>query len=254
MKKYVNGFCMSLSMFSKIPLPFHVWDKKYASLVVTSFPLVGLVIGGIWWAVGLLLLWLAVPLMVTAAIMTLMPFFVAGFIHLDGYMDTSDALLSYRPLEDRLLILKDSNIGAFAAVMLGILFVLQFAAMYTVIESGKYLALLVVISVVSRCCAALSMLVLRHIPQSNFSSMLTGDIKAVHKIFIVLLAVATSIAAISYAGLPGLITLCAVILGFMLAIRAVFKSFKGISGDLLGYSLVICELCGLITLAILQSR
>ena len=250
--KFIRGFYMALGMFCAIPLPFHIWDEKLTAVMVASFPLVGLLLGAIWWGVGLLLLVPSFPLVMVAAIMTVVPFFTAGFIHLDGYMDTSDARLSYRPLEDKLRILKDPNVGAFAVVMLAVLFLLQFAAMHAIVDSGRFLALLVVISVVSRACSAFSIFTLRHMPVSNYGAMLGQGVGSGSKIFIIAIAAAAIALSFVYAGVHGLIVCAAVILGFAVAIRIVYKDFGGISGDLLGYSLVISEVCGLIALALLQ--
>jgi len=243
---------MALGMFCAIPLPFHLWDKKLTAIMVVSFPLVGVVIGAIWWAAALLLTSFNFPLMLGAAILTVTPFFIAGFIHLDGYMDTSDARLSYRPLEDRLRILKDPNVGAFAVVMLVILILTQFAAVYTILESGRFLALLVTICVISRCCSSLSIFILRHLSISNYSAMLGQNIGTGNRIFVILILLVTIALSYLYAGFFGLIVSAAVVLGYGMAIRIVYKDFKGISGDLLGYALVIAEVCGLIALALLQ--
>ena len=243
---------MALGMFCGIPLPFHIWDEKLTSIMVVSFPLVGLVIGSLWWGIGLLLTAPSLPTMMVAAILTLVPFFIAGFIHLDGYMDTSDALLSRRPLEDKLRILKDPNVGAFAVVMLVILLLLQFAAIYTVVESGRYLALLISICVISRACSALSIFILRHMPISNYGAMLSQNVGVGHRIFILLFGAIAIALSYFYAGVIGIIVPVAVILGFALSMRVVYREFKGVSGDLLGYSLVIGELSGLVTLALLQ--
>ena len=247
--KYLKGFYMSLGMFSRIPQPFPFWDEKYTALMVAALPLVGAVIGGLWWLVAMLLTAIGLPLMLAAALLTLAPFFIAGFIHLDGYMDTSDALLSYRPLEDRLRILKDPNVGAFSVVMLGALFLLQFAAVYSLMESGSFFALLITISVISRCCSALSILVLRHMPQSNYAAMLSQNKSATQVVFIIVIALAAAGLSYLYAGIIGLIAVAAVALGYSAAMAVVYKNFKGISGDLLGYSMVIAELCGLIAVA-----
>ena len=251
--KYIKGFYMSLGMFCAIPLPYHFWDEKYAALMVASIPLIGIIVGVLWWLATVLLMGVGTPLMMTAAILTLVPFYIAGFIHLDGYMDTSDALLSYRPLEDKLRILKDPHVGSFAVVMLAILFLLQFAAIYTIAESGRFLALLIAVPVISRCCSALSILTLHHMPQSNYVSMLAQNIGTSHKIFVILVAVAAVAFSFMYARSIGLIVSAAVIFGHAGAMTKAFKGFKGISGDLLGYSLVIGELCGLIALALLQN-
>jgi len=250
--RFIRGFYMALGMFCGIPLPFHIWDEKLTAVMVASLPLVGLVIGGIWWGVGLILLAPNFPLMIVAAIMTVVPFFTAGFIHLDGYMDTSDARLSRRPLEDKLRILKDPNVGAFAVVMLVILFLLQFAAIYSIVESGRFLALLIAVCVLSRACAAFSILALRHMSASNYSAMLGQNAGTGNKIFIIFTAAGAIVLSYVYAGTFGLIVSGAVVVGYGVAIRIVYKDFNGISGDLLGYAIVIGEVCGLIALALLQ--
>lgn len=42
---------------------------------------------------------------------------VTGGIHLDGLLDTADALSSYKTKEEKLEILKDSHAGAFAIII-----------------------------------------------------------------------------------------------------------------------------------------
>ena len=243
---------MALGMFTGIPLPFHVWDEKLTAIMVVSFPLVGAVIGALWWGASALLLMPSFPLVMVAALLTVAPFFIAGFIHLDGYMDTSDALLSRRPLEDKLRILKDPTVGAFAVVMLGILFILQFAAMYTIADGKRFLALFIAICIVSRCCSAFAIVALRHMPISNYAAILGKNIGAIHKIAVVSIAFCAAGLSFLYAGFYGLIVCAAVVLGYTLAIRVVYRDFKGVSGDLLGYALVASELFGLIALALLQ--
>jgi len=243
---------MALGMFIGIPLPFHIWDEKLTSIMVVSFPLVGVVIGAIWWGASVLLLMPTFPLVIVAALLTVAPFFIAGFIHLDGYMDTSDALLSRRPLEDKLRILKDPLVGAFAVVMVVILFLLQFAAMYTVVDGGRFLALLIVICVISRCCSAFAIFVMRHMPISNYIALLGKNINMSNKVAIVIIAISAIGFSFLYAGVYGLVVCGAVVFGYAWAMRVVYRDFKGISGDLLGYALVISEVFGLIALALLQ--
>ena len=245
---------MSLGMFSAIPLPFHIWNEKHTSIMITAFPLVGLIVGTVWWLASMLLFSLNVSVMLTAATLALIPFFIAGFIHLDGYMDTSDALLSYRSTEEKIRILKDPNVGAFAVVMLGILFVTQFAAMYTIAEGREYFALVIAITVVSRCCSALYVFSLPHIPGSNYAPLITQGINKAHRVFVAMAAISAFAFSFRYAGYAGVIVLAVVVIGYSLGILKAYRGFKGISGDLLGFALVIGELCGLIALAVIQGR
>ena len=49
-------------------------------------------------------------------VLVLVPVVITGGIHVDGLLDTSDALSSWRDREKRLEILKDSHAGAFAVI------------------------------------------------------------------------------------------------------------------------------------------
>ena len=55
-------------------------------------------------------------------LLVLIPIFITGGIHLDGFLDTQDALSSYQPMERRLEILKDSHAGAFAIISCSVYF------------------------------------------------------------------------------------------------------------------------------------
>jgi len=247
-----EGFYMALGMFTAIPMPFHFWNEKRTSMMITVYPLVGVIVGGLWWLASRLLFTLSISHMLTATTLTVVPFFVVGFIHQDGYMDTSDALLSYRPLKDKLRILKDPNVGAFAVVMLVILLIMQFGAVYTIAEGRQYLLLVIPVMVVSRCCSALCIFMLSHNPGSKYAPLLVKGIGWGHKMFVLLIAMVAMVLSFVYAGVVGMIVLGAVLIGYFLAMLKVYRGFKGVSGDLLGFALVISECSGLIALAIMQ--
>lgn len=98
---------------------------KYA---LCFFPWVGLAVG----AVSAVLFWLLQQIgagsMLRAAVLTAVPVLVTGGIHLDGYLDTMDALSSWREKQRRLEILKDPHAGAFAIIMGCLYFVLYAGA------------------------------------------------------------------------------------------------------------------------------
>jgi len=241
---------MSFGMFCAIPQPFHLWDARSVNLVLPCLPLVGLLIGVLWWGIAKLLMLSGIHIMLASAVVALVPFFASGFLHLDGYMDTSDAVLSCRPLEDKLRILKDPHTGAFAAIMLAALFVLQFAATYAVIEKGVHLTHLVSIPILSRCCAALSILCLKPLSQSSYANMFRQNTKRIHKIFIQVIAILGISFSYFFSQACGLIVAIAVVAGFTGAIAWTYRTLKGVSGDSAGFAIVIGELCGLIAMAV----
>ncbi|MCL1982077.1 MAG: adenosylcobinamide-GDP ribazoletransferase [Clostridiales bacterium] len=249
MKRCAKGFLLSLCMFSALPLPTRTWDDACKDLALPCLPLVGGLVGAMWWAIAELLKLSGAHTALAAAALALFPFFATGFLHLDGYMDTSDAMLSRRPLEEKLRILKDPHVGAFAAIMLAALFTLQFAACWAVTEKGSHLALLVVVAVVSRCCCSISVLCLSAMPSSSYANMFKQGTGTAHKVFVAVLAVPTVAAACLYAGACGLAVALSAILGYAAAISWTVREFKGISGDLSGFAIVISEICGLTVLA-----
>ena len=94
MKKLFRAFLMCLSMFSVIPIPGSVWDEAARPLMTLFLPVVGLVIGGIWTLLAYLTRLMELPKLVAAAILCAYPFLVTGGIHLDGYLDVTDAVKS----------------------------------------------------------------------------------------------------------------------------------------------------------------
>jgi adenosylcobinamide-GDP ribazoletransferase len=188
--------------------------------------------------------------MLASAVTVIIPFLAAGCLHLDGFMDTTDAVLSRRPLEEKRRILKDPHTGAFAVIMLAVLFIMQFAAVFVIIEKGRYFILLITIPVISRCCAALSILCLKTMPQSGYANMFRQNTGMWHKIAIIFTAILVISLSGFFALTTGLIAAVSAVAGFTGALAWAYKNMQGVSGDLAGFALVIGELCGLIAMAV----
>ena len=85
---------MSWGMFLAIPCPCRIWDEKARPHMVACLPLTGGVVGLVWAAMAWLLQRLGCPAPLRAVLLAAAPWLVTGFLHLDGYMDVCDALLS----------------------------------------------------------------------------------------------------------------------------------------------------------------
>ena len=119
--KFLEPMIIAFSMYSKIPMPRIEWNKENMKYTMCFFPLIGVVTGAIIYLAGMFLdgnIFSKVHSgrLMFAAVMTLIPVFVSGGIHLDGFMDTMDALGSWGDKEKKLEILKDSHNGAFAVI------------------------------------------------------------------------------------------------------------------------------------------
>ncbi|KHL96103.1 cobalamin synthase, partial [Paenibacillus sp. IHB B 3415] len=104
---------------------------------VVYYPLVGAAIGlsaalGAAAAAWLLPAW-------PAAVITLILWVgLTGGLHLDGWMDSADALLSYRSRERMLEIMKDSRVGAMGVLACVLLLLLKASLLAALIEGGSY--------------------------------------------------------------------------------------------------------------------
>jgi len=242
---------MALSMFSILPVPGHIWEENALNLVLPAFPLVGVIIGLLWYGAALLGRAVELPAMLAAALLTVLPWLLSGFLHLDGYLDTSDALFSRRSFEEKARIIKDPHLGAFAGVMLMILAMLQFASLYVIIDRSKELLSLSFLVIYSRWGGALALLHLPSLPHSSMGKMLQQDTHPRHTWFLGGLIGLTLV--VSYQMLSGLALLLATAVGgtFALALSYAYRGMGGgVSGDLIGFALTLSELGGLLVLAL----
>ena len=246
MKKFIKAFCMSFSMFCAIPTPFsHVWDENSRSLMLTVFPFVGTIIGGIWTLVFIMLNKLNIPLLFSSAVLTLIPYLLTGGIHLDGYMDCCDAIFSRRPLEKRREILKDSHIGSFAVIGIIILMMLGFSA-FASAKSNVSPFELIMICTVSRVCSAIGVSTLKPMSHSEYAGSFQKDISKTNIAILCIIGLVSFVISIVAFGYKGLIVSMVTALGYILATAYAFKDLDGFSGDVTGFGHTIAELCGII--------
>ena len=169
--KYFTGFMMAWGNFCSLPCPSKRWNQNYQSLMLGFLPLVGLIIGILWAAAYFVLVYFGFPFFVVSFLITLLPFALCGFMHMDGFMDCCDAIMSRRPLEDRQRILKDSNTGAFAVVSM-LFFVLgYFCFLSTAVTTGVDFVNMVMILVMSRAVSGLHVLIAKPMAQSQYARM-----------------------------------------------------------------------------------
>ena len=242
MREILAALEMTASMFTILPLPCTRWDEKLRPLATALLPVVGLGIGLVWRLLAAL--GGRLPAHLAGAIIATAPWLMTGFIHLDGFLDASDALLSWRAREERQRILKDVHVGAFAVVSLAILSLFQFAAAMELKRVGA----LVFLPVLSRCGSARCALKMPPLGQSEYAGM-NGAEKLI-RIPDAAALLSMIFLAILY-GWPGFIAGSVVLAGYAAAIMISVRSLGGFSGDLAGYALTVSELCGIIALAIL---
>lgn len=251
LKRIVHAIFMSLGMFCAIPCPYRPWDDGARNLMVAFLPLVGALVGLVWWSVSAFLALFGVPAPLAAALLCAAPHLATGFLHLDGFMDTSDAILSRRPAEEKLRILKDPHTGAFAVISLAMLLLISFGACLTLAERRTGLPAFFFLPVIVRACAGTAVSFMRPLGHSQYAGAYRERTQAVHALIPCLLGLTALAASALLYGAPSLLPLAAAAGAYALAARGASRALGGFSGDLSGYALVIAEAGGLVALALL---
>lgn len=107
---------LAFSLYSRIPVPQAEWNKKNMRFCICFLPLVGAVIGALQFSIFLLLAKISAGTFFRGAVLAVLPVLLTGGIHMDGFMDTCDAIHSWKSPCERLQILKDPHAGAFAVL------------------------------------------------------------------------------------------------------------------------------------------
>ncbi|MCM1507179.1 MAG: adenosylcobinamide-GDP ribazoletransferase [Ruminococcus flavefaciens] len=229
-------------MYSRIPVPQVEWKEENRRYSLCFFSLIGVVIG------GLFLLWRFFCLktgadgLLTGAGSVVIPVLVTGGIHIDGFCDVTDAKSSYGDMEKRLSIMKDSHVGAFAVINLCVYFIMQ-TALFSQIDNWKTSFIVAVGFVLSRSLSGLTAVTFKTAKKTGSLQSFTEP--AHQKITITVLCVTAVLCCagmiyIDY--LSGI--LCAVTAVCMVVYYKNFsyKTFGGITGDLSGWFLQMCEI------------
>lgn len=245
MKDWFIGFAMCHSCFCAIPFPCHAWKEECRNKMLLCLPLLGLEIGALWYGIAWLCFRLGLPVPVSGAVIGMTVPVLTGCIHLDGFMDVMDAVRSYRSLERRREILKDSHVGSFAVIGVVMLFVMQTALGTALI--GKNLLPMMLIPVVSRSASAAAVAGLPPMHTSQYAAMEKKKSTVAAMLAVVILACAASLLLWGKSGL----CVPAACAGYALALRRAYKSLEGMNGDISGFSQTVAELTGLAVLALI---
>ena len=133
----MKSFFLALSLLTRIPVPFKLYDGiKKSSSATLYFPFVGLVIGLIVAVIAYVLAPL-LPVWPFAVLMSLCLAGFSGFLHLDGVADCADGFLSSRPTERILEIMKDSRIGAMGTLALIFVVLMKVSLIGSLVQSQK---------------------------------------------------------------------------------------------------------------------
>lgn len=206
------------------------------------FPLAGWLIGGFLAGCAWLVVWAGLPPLVSAVLLVGLGAWLTRGLHLDGLADLLDGLGGGQTPERRLAIMKDSANGAFGVIGLVLLLVLKVACLASLLANGEGFLFFALVAVPVAARWAMSTLAcgVQYPRASGTGHAFVG------KVGLGELALGSFLLTplIWWNWSVGLIILGAAMLpAFWLRFKA-SKALGGVTGDVLGASCELGEVCG----------
>ena len=241
----LNSVFSAFLMYSRIPMPKVEWSEKNRRYALGFFPLVGAVSGLLLMLWRVICTWLGTGQFIFAAGAVFLPVLVTGGIHLDGFCDVSDARASYADKEKKLEIMKDPHIGSFAVMKLCLYLIIQ-TALFSQIVSVKSTAVIACSYVLSRAISGMTAVTFR---SAKNGGLLYSFTKPAHKKITLAMeavfAFAAVIVSVILSPVQGISASAAAVLVLLYHRYAAYRDFGGITGDLCGWFLQVCEIAAL---------
>lgn len=223
--------------------PIHVdgdWAAARGARVVWAYPLVGLGIGAMVAGIMLGLGALGVPTGMAAALALGLSIFVTGALHEDGLADTCDGLWGGWTKERRLAIMKDSRIGAYGVLGLGLMIILRWQG-YAELSDTAWA--IVAVPAASRA----AMVPLMRLPNARGSGVSATVGRP--PMGAVYLAVVLGALPLLVLGLAGIVVIVITAATALLIAKLSLVKIGGQTGDTLGATQQMTEVAALVTLA-----
>lgn len=257
MKKYLDYILSDIVFITRLPIKVN-FEYKSDQGNVKFFPLVGIILGFILFAVGYIFdifnSFLVASIIITTHI------FLTGGIHLDGLSDMSDGILSYRDRDKMIEIMKDSRIGAMGVIALILIIALKIFAVSEaiLIDNLFYIILFPIygrLGIVALCFFG------KPIDKSRLGVGFIGNMKIGEFLFINIVywsiinfigyMFSDNIFIFTNFIISSSVTLIIIIFLMFYMVKRITHYIGGISGDILGAGCEISELVATILLCFL---
>lgn len=207
------------------------------------FPVVGLAIGAA--LVGVERLTSVLFPSLLSALLTVTAWKVlTGGLHLDGLADCLDGLVG-RDADHRLSIMRDSRIGAFGAVGLILVLLLEIASVVELPTAARWRALLV-LPAIARATPPLLAWCFPPAKVDGHGAAFRAGLRA--RAAPVALALALLLAG-AVLGIAGLVVAAAAVVAALALAGFMAARLAGLTGDVLGAAIEVAELAGLLTVS-----
>ena len=168
----MNGLRSAIGFLTILPIAPRCSAEDLAA-ARTWFPLVGVLLGAMLAGADLLMNG-PFPLLLASALLTVALALMTRALHLDGFMDTCDALFGGFERERRLEILRDPHVGAFSVVGVISLLLIKFTAIAALPQMNRT-AILILFPCLSRWGMLLVMELFPYVRSKGLGTAFLGE-------------------------------------------------------------------------------
>ncbi|MDE6764070.1 MAG: adenosylcobinamide-GDP ribazoletransferase [Oscillospiraceae bacterium] len=233
-------------MYSRIPMPQVEWKEENRRYSLCFFPLIGAVVGIIFTLWKYICATHDIENFLSGAVSAIIPILITGGIHLDGFCDVVDAKSSFGGKEKKLEIMSDPHIGSFAAMHLCIYFILQ-TALFCEIKTVSATFITACSFIISRALSGIAAVTFKNAKNDGSLQEFSNPAHKKVTVFTLILIVILCICAMLFNDIiTGAFAITGAAVSFVFYRISAYKNFGGITGDLAGWFLQICEISILI--------
>ena len=143
----VAELLVALRFLTRLPIPFvRTLDAPPLDAAMTMFPVAGAIIGALTGSVLILAGIAGLPELLTASLAIAVGLIITGALHEDGLSDVVDGFGGGHTREQRLDIMRDSRIGAYGALALGLLLMARASIYMSFLELPPWGAIILIAS------------------------------------------------------------------------------------------------------------
>lgn len=232
----MRGFLIAFTFYTRIPLPIpkDITSEEFTRSQV-YYPWVGLIIGALLWLIAKTLYPYYPPLIIGALVLAA-ELLLTGGLHLDGFMDSMDGLLSARSPDRILEIMKDSRVGAHASMAIIGLLLLKFTLLASLTPSQ--FNILILMPMLSRWVFQIAVILF---PYARKEGLGKGLHEASQSIFFLLSGCLVCLISYFLVGIGGPIAFIVTSLAIFIIASRISNFLGGLTGDLYGAFIEISE-------------
>lgn len=200
------------------------------------YPMIGLLIGLILFAIAYVLI--SLPVVLLSSLILVLWIWLTGGLHLDGLADTADAWVGgFGDPKRTLAIMKDPNCGPIGVLSLIMCALLKWSAIYVVLESDL-LWLLLITPMLARIAPIVLFRSTNYVRQKGLGSSIKQYLPKTPSYLVIII---TSLLSVIVGGMWGiLMVLLTLYLIFHLRLKWI-KRINGITGDTIGATIELVE-------------